>query len=537
MRSADHVSLAATTVVASAPSSYLLLLPVLASLAYLAPAYVAMRAHRLWQAAIFTVLMILCAAKHVVDFETADEQHKCDVQGCQQGFAARSAGAWAFFCTLQIAFMYLGPEDPRLQAPDWQESQEPLRGKLRRLIPEAVDASNLLRAFTAVVLYAALVLPVDLPEGLWRRGALVSEGLLCCGCAAFWLIGHNRRLQAGEVLLRSRFWKRAGIYFALPSSLVVLLAVGARVTGSVHVCALMHIVAGAAAAWMLQTAFVGTAEEMSDHSPDNSLVPHRLLCGPASIALPAVLLTMLAVAWESGSLMRCQPSLTMISATEGGAFALNLVGPPLAIATLGAIWVIENSPGRCMPLIGVPMMEPVHAFTMLSPDVLRRWGCKAAYAAAVFGLIASLQAHGDGVTVMGENLCSASGANATKTGLTAGVRLTVSGSCAWAILFFVASWASALLYAVSSDTSAPDGRLRFILATIVTAGLPLHGVLWLISERFGSEEEISLVPHWLHSLSGYVHVILLTSFPMTWWPEVKAMRLQFMPEHSPFNLK
>jgi len=451
------------------------LLPALGFVTYIVPAIVSIRSHRWWPAFVFLVLAILGASHGACGKQVAGFGLQVKCSAYLQNVSVEVLCAWSCLCFLSIAFILLGPEDPWLNG---------CHTGVQNIVGISRDVLILTRVLPALVLYTTLVCN-DGKEGsqseLWRTAALATEMLLCIGCVAYWVTS-----EANEVLFRARFWYRAFRFLALPSVLLVLLALVVKSSDIPELFALIHLVASAAAASTLRAIFNGGREEACC-SPDDIFVPQMLLCLPATIMLLAVLLSLLGDWWQRGWRW---PSLSMAATSDLGSLVTLLSGPPLAIAVAGALWVTEHSPPS-----GPPVANWCTALKVSHRIDRRRLACCFGYASIVFGMLSAFCFEG---THLGNTLHTT-----------------------FAVLFFSTAYAGTVILAAESDMGSFFGRLRACIASMIAVGTPAHAILFAFFNQVVKNH--FLIPPAVYAISEYVQFALIFLMPVTVWEEAKLL--------------
>jgi len=451
------------------------LLPALGFVTYIAPAIVSIRSHRWWTAFVFLVLAILGTSHGACDKQVAGFGLHARCSARLQHVSVEVLSSWSCLCFLSVAFILLGPEDPWLNG---------CHTGVQRIVGVPRDVFILTRVLPALVLYTTLVWN-DGKEGsqseIWRTAALTTEMLLCIGCVAYWLTS-----EATEVLFRARFWYRAFRFLALPSVLLAVLALVVKSSDFPELFALIHLVASAAAASTLRAIFNGGKEEACC-STDDIFVPQALLCLPATIMLPAVLLSLLGDWWQMGWRW---PSLSQAAASDLGSLVMMLSGPPLAIAVAGALWVTEHSPPS-----GPPVVNWCTGLGVSNRIDRRRLACCFGYASIAFGMLSAFCFEG---THLGNTLHTT-----------------------FAILFFSMTYAGTVILAAESDVGSFFGRLRACMASMMAVGMPAHAILFAFFNQF-VKNDFSIHPA-VYAISEYVQLALIFIMPVTVWEEAKLL--------------
>jgi len=439
-------------------------------------------------------LVFFCMLRSICD-GVGEERRLAGRGPCPElarSLAARAADGLAHCCLLQVAFLVLGPEDPKF-AP--RGTPRPPRRSSSNAV--AWDTVFISRFVPAVIIFGSQICRAKMAdEVLWQRAVEVDNILLCIGCSLFWLLSPGRRMLASEVLFRFRFWQRMWWHLVLPLACVSIVAIAAEATGRWSLRVLLHMAAAAAAASALKAVLLGRYD-VSDRSPHNPIVAHCLLGGPTMI-MSVTLCACLIGDWHDHGSWRW-PTLSMASTSRLGSLVISLASLPLIIAAITSVWLVETTSGH-QQLVKVLTSKGVGK---LAPSVISSWrnecmfiAVRMAYVGSAFGLVTAVCAEG---TLLQNRIHTI-----------------------FAVLFFVFLWFMAILVTIAADRGTFIGRVRTTISALLVFGMPVHLAFFILVNQYISNDVG--VPHSVYAISEYSHLVLFVAFPLMWVADVRTMR-------------
>jgi len=374
------------------------------------------------------------------------------------------------------------------------------------------------------------------------QSVFLSSTLLGFCCTSFWL-QHERRSLAPTVLLRLQYWRRLGHSCCVPSMLSITLLAMANSAES----KLLHSLWQVAVAWFAvgvlrnissdgsaastpaaqsppsapvsvppTTASAAAALVPAAASPcddttlldasqaSNPNVAHMLVAAVAAVVFPA-LVADVTVDWKqwcaaapgagwSGAYWEtlsseAQHQLVESCSPEGYFVATAAI--PAFIAMAGVFWLIDSTAtwDKSLALLTAAgsSIEP-------SQKALgKRLGCWIGYLGVAFGILATL-------VMRGSPLCD------------------LVNTCSSFTSLFLLMIAMALTV-LSSDPAAKGFNTRSVLTKFVC--LPVMGFLLLLVLVHAYVQSESVMLHRTYAATGYLALMLLAIWPLTWSSELK----------------
>jgi len=497
------------------------LLPIVACLTYLAPAFVSAKTGRLWHTLIFTLMAMVGLLNRACD--AGSQLQLGGYMTCSH--SARDTlyylnNVWSHFCFLQVCFAVLGPEDPRL----W-------RGKSMGLAMHVGEIPLDVVLFARAVPLLALLLGLHHPgakslEDLYFvngwQGALLTQNLLISMCVVWWMGSITRRMQALEVLLRVRYWMRVCFRLVLPGLLLLPLVFGAEVLEWRVLRAARHATCAAIAASALSAVFSGRSD-IADRDPENFLIIPWLLLGHALTLIPtvgfAIMFNVVMCGQYPGLCKRPfhWPTLSMAVTSPESRFILMFGTPAIMLTTAATSWIIAASPiartHKTPTAWWSPWDRRLSKALPSAPIKLRetcRWaGCRFLNSSIVFGVITA---------AISEDSPARNAVHVLA-----------------AIFFFGSLWHGILLCTASVDNSTLFGILRFVITTAITKGMVVLLILFILVNQF-IRNTLS-IPHAIYASTEYMIFLLLGLWPATWMEDARAITDQMVPCHQTNSLQ
>jgi len=488
--------------------SPLALLPIAGCIAYIWPACISAYAGRVWHMFVFTTMAVTAVMHQVCD--TGNQVLLGKYVTCSSFMRTSLAYAsegWAHFCFLQVCFVVLGPEDPWLYTGVKSSYLTGMQGAPR-------DIMFITRICPIVVLTVDFALRHGGEESRdlwflgWARRALLSNIILCFGCAAFWTSNNVRRTQAIEVLLRLRFWVRVASRLVIPFVCFMPVVYGAEILGWRVLRAAEHVGCAAIAAGALGAILPGKVEVL-DRSPHNWPIAPCLLVSVALVLLPTVFGALFFdVIFCGAEPLTYQnsgrwPTLSASSLSPEGHFVLAFGTPPLLLASAGTVWMIESAlvcrpPSDAHPAWWSPWERKlpivIPAVPIKQRETLRWLGCRLLYGSLFCGAMAVLFAQS---TPIAQALHLAS-----------------------IVPFFIFTWAGIILVTAGADNSTMFGLFRISVALVISNGLILRLCIYLLANEY-IPNALS-IPRSVYATVEYTVFVALGLYPVTWMEDVRV---------------
>jgi len=467
---------------------------------------------RLWHVLIFSVMAVLGTLHQACDAGSQLQLGGYMVCSAETREAVGFASScWAHFCFLQVCWVVLGPEDPWLH-----------KGKNMGLTMRIGDVPLDVLLFARVLPLVALVLSFshwrisydgsseDTWYGDWERGALLDNLLLFSGCVAWWLGSAMRRAQALDILLRVRFWARAGVRLLLPALLLFPVALASEVLRWRVLRAARHAGCSAIATAALAGVFRGKMD-LADHALQNWLVVPWILLGTSLVFMATIFGAFAAdgVLCRTNP-MQCShlgnwPTLSAAAESRGGHFVMAFGTPPLMLATAAMVWILDASPVVRPRMISdaaswSPWDRRLPWRLPSAPQKFRgscRWlGCRFLYAAMILGTAAGL--------------CMKEGP------LRNALHVVVT------VPFFASVWLAVVLCTASAENSTLFGLLRFVVTAAIAKGMLVLLFVFVIANQY-IPNSLGIQPSF-YAGTEYVVLMLVVLWPLTWMEDARAVR-------------
>jgi len=460
----------------------------LSSFAFILPAFVAWRTTRSWHTSFFATLAVVCA------LHQACSDGMPPLMGTRFTCKPVAASLLSHFhtsmvcvCSLQLAFLVLGPEDPRMQWIGHQSS-----------VPIAQapwDVMVVARALpiVAICLFQCVHAHWGLVDAPWHAALLIESLLIVCP-ALFWM--HPlRRGKAPEVLLRAKFWRRLMRHglASLAALLWALTILGAP--GHQLLSAVLQLLVAVLACHALQSVLAApgalTAREPEPAPAGESHIAHVLLGSVALVSLPAVALAG-GFGWcgDGPASPGWLPSAVDVPCKTWAHFVATAAVPTAAAAS-AAFWLI-GSTGTSSPPWATSSRDDV-TVEMAQVDPRKQLGCRLGYSGIGFGLLGGLVMHispsNDGTHLL-------------------------FGVVALSLL------AIAMTLTVLSSTSVSPGfwLRRNFTVFVCSPLLSVHALLILADQLIPKKHAL---PSVIHAFAEYITICLLALWPLTWAAEVQ----------------
>eukprot|EP00927_Polykrikos_kofoidii_P080135 TRINITY_DN7700_c0_g3_i4.p1 TRINITY_DN7700_c0_g3~~TRINITY_DN7700_c0_g3_i4.p1 ORF type:complete len:534 (-),score=71.60 TRINITY_DN7700_c0_g3_i4:435-2036(-) len=458
------------------------------SLALCAPAWSAWRASWSWHALLFAVLAIMSTAYHICDTDLLNS-FGADNSVCSpsvEQLLARAYQTWVSFCSLQMAFLILGPEDPRFYVCEEAASHGP---RCDRNAP--IDVIVITRVAPLALLGISYSRSHADHDDMQWKGMVLMQLLLFFGFVGFW---GARPRSAHHVLLRFNYWQRLLSYGSLP----VMMRLWVGCIAAFPENRALHCI------WQILTAFSSLATvravlpdvagprstlvNMFDTSSSNPNILHMLLCGPAFAIMPTSLLGA-SYDWCYGGGLLIS-SLRSTLGCELGSYFMAVSAVPVLWASIAVFYLIDITAST-----KVPWTEFTRPFDVGDPRLDRErqilgkhFGCIMGCVSGGLGLAAILFMRGSTFEILLSTLFGV----AAIFGLICAMILTVTYSC----------------------PASRGFELRRKFTFFVC--LPLLVLTFLLSFMEHCIVTRVALPHYVVVISEQVTMLAIAFWPMTW---------------------
>lgn len=481
-------------------------LTLFSSLAFLVPAVTAWRMKRFWHCSLFASLTIVCASYHYCNDNTQQlgAQQRCSP--ALSSLLTHIFFVWVYFCSLQMAFLVMGPEDPQLQ---WLQTQS-VPGSPSCATPTHAPFDTII---TARVVPLVVLSVFYMFQGSWDteethwQSLLLNEILLLGCCTVFWL-HHTRQCRAADVLIRFKFWHRLLHQGFIPAMMLFWIFCIMGFTDFQTLHSMWHSVVAVFAMSLLRTVLLGetssSAAKVFDVSPHNPNVAHVLLGSVALILLPSSVIGA-SFDWCSHG-QKPWPTISSATLCQPGGYFVAIVSVPAFAGVSTVFWLIDSTAtlkGSWQQTFTSKSWEfqergewgECHSSSSCTQQQAlgRRFGCLLGSVGALFGLVAALLMKGSAVINVINLFCSIMSLGL----ITIAMVLTV----------------------LTSSPASQVARFRRGLTLLVTAPvLVVHIVLMLANQCLPSHYQ---VPQTIYAVTEYLVVLLLAIWPLTWVSEVQ----------------
>lgn len=464
------------------------------SLAFLLPAFAAWRTTRSWHASFFGALAVICALNQACsqDMPLLMGSHITCTPLAESLFS-HAHSACVCFCSLQLAFLVLGPEDPRMQWIGYQGA-----------VPIAQtpwDVMVVARALpiAAICLFQCAHAHWGLMDVHWHAALLIETLLIVCP-ALFWM-HPSRRGKAPEVLLRTNFWRRLLRHGLAPLAALLWALTDIGAPHHQLLSAVWQLVVAVLAFHALQSVLAApgalTAREPEAAPAGESHIAHVLLGSVALVTLPAVALAA-GFGWCGDGPVSpgWLPSAVDVPCKTWAHFVAT-AAVPTAAAAAAAFWLIGSTGTSTPPWatstakVGGGWEDDTAGLTRMEPGKLL--GCRLGYSGIGFGLVGGFVMHLN------------------------------SGNDGTHLLFGVVSLsllAMAMTLTVLSSTSVVPGfwLRRNFTVFVCSPLLSIHALLILTDQLIPKKHAL---PSVVHAFAEYITICLLALWPLTWAAEVQ----------------
>mmetsp|Transcript_135967 Transcript_135967/g.221298 ORF Transcript_135967/g.221298 Transcript_135967/m.221298 type:complete len:514 (-) Transcript_135967:199-1740(-) len=465
--------------VAGTSDQTVVLLMVCTSGAFLLPAYSSFRIGGIWHAWVFGLMALFCGAYHACETSLPSSFSLQD--GCSdllRHTLEMADTGWMYFVFLQMTYLVMGPEDPRMQWIDHPVISERPRSALGMTAP--LDAVVVTRIVPIVAIFSYICTFQNVDDLHWHL-IILDDVLLLFGCSAFWL-HRDRRSSMPKVLLRLRFWRRLWIHCVMPmlvgSSFFVLM----QSSDSRAMHSLWHLLVAGLAGGIIRSVSCNVSKspypeaDIMNVSPQNPVVPIILLGSVSMFGLPTIIASLVLDWWAVGY-WRWPLVCTGTNQLPGG-YLVVIGALPTLLALAFAFWLISSTVGRSQS-------DP--AEIALSKQI----GCSLGYMSVVFGFLT----------------------------LATPDPFFPAMHTLFMILFLSLMMVATLLTTLSARYPlAPGARIRcgLTLTIFVTVlGFLMLCILVHVPNAY-------YIPHPLLASSEYAALILPMIWPLTWVGEVQA---------------
>jgi hypothetical protein len=479
------------------------------SFAFLLPAFAAWHMQRQWHSVLFGILTLVCLPYHYCTAGGAQqlgtEHAKCSPMVTH--LLTHVFFLWIYFSLLQMAFLILGPEDPRMQRVGSQSTPGNPTCSMSSQTPfDVVVTARIVPLVTLCMFHMAH--PSWNAEEIQWSNVLLTELLALLCCSVFWL-HRSRRFRAADVLLRYNFWHRVLHTGFIPAMMLfwIFCIIGFANVDALHT--MWHICVAFLATHLLRLVLSteSSSVKVNDVSPSNPNIAHVLLSSIALIAVPTSII--------GASFSWCpdhQSSwVTISSATDcsQGSYFVAIVAVPTFASVAAVFGLIDSTASHKAPwqLSKSSQLKEVGDWpgwheSVYNPHQLAmgiRLGCMLGQTGAFFGLLATLIMRGGAIHDVIHLFCAVTSLGLIMIAMTLTVLSTDSAS--------------------SKGTRSRYKSFRhFFTLCVCLPVIVVHVMLVMARQYVPSFYQNSRAAY---AMIEYTLCILLAVWPLTWAAEVQ----------------